>query len=131
MRTSARNMLQGTVSKVARGVVSAEVVLDVTDAIQIVTISSVESVDALSLEPVSTVYALIKSSFVLLATGDGLERTSARNVLRGTVAKRDDGAVNTEIVIDLGQSASIAAVITKESAVSRDLKVGDPACAIV
>jgi molybdenum-pterin binding domain len=131
MRTSARNMLQCTVSEVKRGVVSSEVILDVTDSIQLVAIITAESVNALALQPGVAVYALIKSSFVLLAPGEGLERSSARNVLRGTVAKRTDGPVNAEIVIDLSPGVSIAAIVTRESAASLDLKIGDPACAIV
>ncbi|MGZ9106506.1 MAG: TOBE domain-containing protein [Rhodoplanes sp.] len=58
-------------------------------------------------------------------------RTSARNVLSGTVARREDGAVNSEIILDLGHGKTIAAIITKESAISLDFKVGDRACALI
>ncbi len=39
--------------------------------------------------------ALIKSSFIVLAKGEGL-MTSARNQLRGEVSHREDGAVSSE-----------------------------------
>jgi molybdate transport system regulatory protein len=77
------------------------------------------------------VFALIKSSFVLLAPEGEVGRTSARNVLRGAVARREDGAVNSEVILDLGDGKSIAAVITKESAVNLDFKIGDRACALI
>lgn len=131
MRTSARNMLRCKVSEIKRGAVNAEILLDVAGSIQLAAIITEESVESLALAPGREVFALIKSSFVLLAPDGEVGRTSARNVLRGSVAKREDGAVNSEIILDLGQGTSIAAIITKESASNLDLKVGDRACALI
>jgi len=111
--------------------VNAEIDLDVSPTIKLVVIITEGSVKSLSLEPGSEVFALIKSSFVMLAPEGEVGRTSARNVLHGTVARREDGAVNSEIVLDLGDGKSLAAIITKESASSLDFKVGDPACALI
>lgn len=131
MRTSARNMLFCKVAAVKRGAVNAEIDLDVSPSIKLVAIITEGSVKSLGLEPGSEVFALIKSSFVLLAPEGEVGRTSARNVLHGTVARREDGAVNSEVILDLGDGKSIAAIITKESAISLDFKVGDPACALI
>lgn len=131
MRTSARNMLLCKVSEVKPGAVNAEILMDVTPGIKLVAIITDDSVKSLGLAAGKDVYALIKSSFVLLAPAGEVGRTSARNVLTGTVAKREDGAVNSEIVIDIGSGKSIAAIVTKESANSLNLKVGDAASALI
>ena len=131
MRTSARNMLLCKVAAVKHGAVNAEIVLDIAEGIPLVAIITEESVKNLELAPGKEVFALIKSSFVLLAPADEVGRTSARNVLIGTVARREDGAVNSEVIIDIGSGRSIAAIITKESANSLNFRVGDPAAALI
>ncbi|WP_263053728.1 TOBE domain-containing protein [Defluviicoccus vanus] len=130
MRTSARNMLLCKVVKITSGAVNAEVLLDVSDTIQLVAIITEGSVKNLELAPGKEVFALIKSSFVLLAPAGEVGRTSARNVT-GAVARREDGAVNSEIILDLGSGKSIAAIVTKESANSLNFKVGDQASALI
>lgn len=131
MRTSARNMLLCTVAEVKHGAVNAEIDLKVSGSITLVAIITEDSVNNLELAPGKKVYALIKSSFVLLAPEAEVGRTSARNVLHGTVSEREDGAVNSEILLDLGDGTQIASIITKESARSLDFKVGDRACALI
>ena len=131
MKTSARNMLLCKVAKITNGAVNAEILLDVSATIQLVAIITEASVKTLALAPGKEVFALVKSSFVLLAPAGEVGRTSARNVLTGTVAHREDGAVNSEIILDLGNGKSIAAIVTKESANSLDFKVGDAASALI
>ena len=131
MRTSARNMLLSKVVEVKPGAVSAEVILDVADDIRLVAIITEESVKTLGVKPGTEVFALIKSSFVLLAPDGEIGRISARNIISGTVARREDGAVNSEIVLDIGGGKTLAAIITKESAQSLAFKVGDRACALI
>ena len=43
-------------------------------------------------------------------------RTSARNILKGTVKTITPGAVNTEVVIELAGGQEVVSIITKESA---------------
>lgn len=131
MKTSARNMLLCTVVQIKPGAVNAEVLLDVSPSLQLAVIITDDSVASLDLAPGSKAYALIKSSFVILARAGEVGRTSARNVIPGTVVRREDGAVNSEIVLDIGEGKSIAAIITKESAASLDFKVGEAACALI
>lgn len=131
MRTSARNMLLCTVAEVKHGAVNAEILLNVAEGIKLVAIITEESVKNLELAAGKEVFALVKSSFVLLAPAGEVGRTSARNVLVGTVARREDGAVNSEIIIDIGGGKSIAAIITKESATTLGFKVGDRAAALI
>lgn len=130
MRTSARNALRGVVRHVTDGAVNAEVVLEIAPDVRIVAVVSRASVAELGLRPGVPAIALIKASFVTLAVGEGL-RTSARNQLAGVVSRREDGAVNSEISLDLAAGKALTAVVTRESAEALDLKVGDAATALI
>ena len=115
MKTSARNALRGVVSRVTEGAVNSEVALKVADGVEIISIITRQSVLDLGLAPGTPAIALIKSSFVVLAKGEGLV-TSARNQLRGEVVQREDGAVSSEITLSLGDVKTLTATITRESA---------------
>ncbi len=131
MKTSARNALRGVVAEVRLGQVNAEVTLRVSGDVDIVAMITRESVVDLGLAPGVQAMALIKSSFVILVAGDDPVRTSARNRLTGTVIRHEQGAVNDEVVLDLGQGKTITATITRASGSDLGLKVGDAAQALV
>ena len=130
MKTTARNHLRGTVVEVREGAVNAEVLLDIQGT-PLVAIVTNESVRNLGLAPGIEAFALIKASWVILATEDGGLKTSARNRLCGTVERRIDGAVNAEIVLALDGGARLAAIVTLESARNLDIREGDRACALI
>jgi molybdate transport system regulatory protein len=131
MRTSARNALSGVVETVTPGAVNAEVVLRLTDGVHLTAVITGRSVADLGLAPGVEATALVKSSFVILAPAGEVGRISARNRLEGTVVAREDGAVNSEIVLDLGGGKTLAAVVTKESAEDLGLRPGSRACALI
>ena len=131
MKTSARNALRGVVSQVTEGAVNSEVTLKIADGVQIVAIITKESVSDLGLEPGRAAMALVKSSFVILGVGDEAPRTSARNRLSGKVIRHDQGAVNDEVVLDVGEGKSITATITRGSAEELGIAVGEPAWALI
>jgi molybdate transport system regulatory protein len=131
MKTSARNALRGTVEAVVLGPVNAEVSLAVAGGPTITAVITRGAVEELGLAVGREAIALIKSSFVILAAGDGEIRTSARNCLKGVVVRREDGAVNSEIVLELSPGKTITAVITRESAEALGLDVGRPALALI
>ncbi|HEY1926206.1 MAG TPA: TOBE domain-containing protein [Caulobacteraceae bacterium] len=131
MRTSARNALRGVVSDVTHGAVDTEVTLKIHDGVSIVAIVSKRSAEDLRLAPGVEAIALIKASFVILAEGDGLCRTSARNALSGTVVSVDEGAVNSEVALELADGKTLTAIVTRRSAQSLGFKVGDRATALV
>lgn len=131
MKTSARNALRGVVETVSDGAVNGEVSLKVAEGLTITSIVTRASVADLGLAPGAPAIALIKSSFIILAAGREPLRTSARNQLFGTVISRQDGAVNAEVVLELTGGKTLAATLTLESAEALDLKVGDPAIALI
>ena len=130
MQTSARNALRGVVSRLTEGAVNSEVGLEVAKGLEITAIVTRESVEALKLAVGRPAIALIKSSFVVLAKGEGL-KTSARNQIAGRVAARHDGAVSSEIVLDIAEGKTLTATITRESAEALELKPGEPVTALI
>jgi len=131
MKTSARNALRGVVDQVIDGAVSAEVILRLGDGAKIVSVVTRHSVEDLGLAPGTPAIALIKSSFVILAREDGGLRTSARNKLSGVVTHVERGAVNDEVVIDIGGGKTLTATVTHESAEALELKVGERIAALI
>ena len=131
MKTSTRNVYRCVITKVTEGAVSAEVTMDLADGQSLTATITERSAEDLGLAPGTEVFALIKSSFVILAAGDAPGAISVRNRLTGTVASRHDGAVNAEIVLDLGGGKTMAAIITLESARELNLQPGDRATALV
>jgi molybdate transport system regulatory protein len=58
-------------------------------------------------------------------------KTSARNQFRGTVQAVRKGAVNADVILDLGDGAQICANITNEAVEELDLKTGREAIALI
>ncbi len=56
---------------------------------------------------------------------------SARNALKGTVKKVEEGAVNTEVLLEVAPGVEITAIITKASAEKLGLSVGKAAYAVI
>ena len=129
MKLSTRNQLKGTVASITKGVVNSEVVIQLPGKSQIVSIITNGAVKNLELEEGSKVIALIKASNVMLGIEVG--KISARNVLCGKVTSVNEGAVNTEVLVDLGDGCSITSVITKMSAQNLGLTKDVKVCAIV
>lgn len=130
MRTSARNALRGVVTRVSAATVNAEVTLEVAPGVSITAVVTRESLDELGLAPGRPAVALIKSSFVMLAKGEGL-MTSARNQLAGRIVRREDGALSSEVILEIAEGKTLTAAITRESAEAMALSVGDTVTALI
>ncbi len=66
MKLSARNVLSATVKAVTPGAVDTEVVVEVAPGIEIVSIITKQSAEALGLKPGAKAYAVIKASNVII-----------------------------------------------------------------
>lgn len=130
MKTSARNQFSGKVIGVKPGAVNDEIELEIGGGQKIVAIVTHESAKTLGLQTGAQAFALIKSSSVIVMTDGEGARFSARNRLTGTVSRLIKGAVNTDVVIALSSGASVAAIITNESADALALKEGSRATAM-
>ncbi len=58
-------------------------------------------------------------------------KISARNVIRGRVVAIHAGAINSEVVIDIGGGTQLVSVITKTSVDALGLKPGKDAVAVI
>ena len=67
MKFSARNTLQGTVKKIVPGSVNSEVTIEVAPGVEITSIITKTSAENLGLAEGKEVYAVIKSSDVMVA----------------------------------------------------------------
>lgn len=56
---------------------------------------------------------------------------SARNSLKGTIKSIEDGAVNTQVVIELSNGVEVVSIITKESAERLNLTTGKKVYAVI
>ena len=68
MSISARNSLKGKIKRITPGAVNTEVVVEVADGIEVVSIITKESAERLGLAEGRQVYAVVKASDVMIAT---------------------------------------------------------------
>ena len=128
LRTSARNQLAGSVSRIERGAVNAVVTLALPGAFDVVHASlTMASLRELGLKKGVPAVALIKAPSVFIAAGDAVgSALSVRNDLRGTVTRVQAGAVNTEVQARLAGGQTMAAMLSAASALRLGLKAGAP-----
>jgi molybdate transport system regulatory protein len=131
MKISARNVLAGTVEKVTKGAVNAEINLQLEGGEKVASIITNGSANALKLKKGAAAFAVIKASEVMIGTDLDGAKLSARNVLPGVVSKVQDGAVNSEVILTLPGGSKVVASITKTSVKSLGLKKGTKASAII
>ena len=130
MSTSARNQWSGVVAHVAQGAVNDDIEIKLHSGDRITAIITHESTEHLGLETGREVVALVKASSVLIGKGRTRLKLSARNQLAGTVTRLTRGAVNSEVVVRLRESYTVAAVITNQSASELELAEGHKVWAI-
>ena len=58
-------------------------------------------------------------------------KLSARNILKGTISKINQGSVNSEVIIQLPGGLEIVSIITKNSVKSLGLKKGKEVYAVI
>ena len=130
MKTSARNAFRCKVAEVRQDTVSVEVILSLTDTVSLAATITAESASDLQIVTGAEVTALIKAPFILLATGKTAPQISTRNCIPGVVVRREDGAVNSEIIVDIGGGKRLIANISRESAEKLQLAAESPVWAM-
>jgi molybdate transport system regulatory protein len=130
LKTSARNQFLGKVTQVTHGSVNDEIELEVAGGQTIVAIVTHDSTVDLGLTVGAEAFALVKASSIILVSDTGDAKFSARNQMRGTIARLTPGAVNCEVVIDISGGGTVAAIITNQGSDSLGLAVGGQATAM-
>ena len=130
MKVSARNTFAGTITKITKGAVNAEVTFSLKGGVPLTAVVTNGAIDNLGLKTGSEAYAIIKASSVIIGTDLHDAKVSARNVFCGTIAKIIEGPVSAEVDVEIGGGNIVSAVITHESSKRLELKVGGHACAL-
>ena len=129
MKTSARNQFLGKIVEIKEGAVNAEVALDIGGD-ELIAGITLDSLKHLNLTEGMEVYGLIKAQWIILCEDNNL-KTSARNRLCGTIARCHEGAVNSEVILELPGGKHLTAIITNESYRELGFKPGIRACALI
>jgi molybdate transport system regulatory protein len=119
-------MLPTVVTSIVHGGVNAEVGLMLGERTMLDAVITNRSVERLGLKPGGEVWALIKSSSVILAEDAPGLKLSARNQLGGTIREVTRGPVSAEVLVDVGGGTVIVAVVTTHSAEDLELAPGKP-----
>ena len=130
MKISARNVFSGTIEKITRGAVNAEVTLLISANTRITSIITNGAVDNLSLKEGLTAYAIIKSSSIIIGSDLEGSKISARNIMSGKISKIIEGPVSSEVDVDVDGGNVISATITHGSSEKLAIKEGDQVSAI-
>lgn len=129
LKTSARNQFAGTITGLRDGGIDYEVRIRLDARTEIAAIITKASAENLALAIGKEVFALVKSSSVMLTTERGIKLT-ARNQLWGEVAAVHQGPVNNEVTLALPSGRSVTCVLTADSCEALGLAPGVEACAI-
>jgi len=68
MKVSARNLIPGKIKSITNGMVSSEVVLEIAPGVEITSVITKHSVEAMGLKEGGNVKAMVKASSVMLVT---------------------------------------------------------------
>ena len=123
MQISARNQLSGTIKKIVKGVVNTQLYLQLKSGNTLISVITNDAVETLGLNEGDDVTAIFKSTSVLLGTG-GEMKISAENRFEGIVETVREGTVNAEVIIKMGETDRIVAVLTKDSVDFLGIEVG-------
>ncbi|MHC8352927.1 TOBE domain-containing protein [Pseudomonas sp. RT4P38] len=113
------------------GAVNAEVSLKLSGGNELVAVVTMESVKNLGLAVGKEAIALVKAPWVMLMTESSDIRLSARNCLEGKVTSVIDGAVNSEVVIQLDGGTEVYSIVTRQAVAELGLAPGVSATAVI
>jgi molybdate transport system regulatory protein len=126
---SARNQISGTVANIRSGAAMSLVSI-VADRLEVTAAITNQAVQELGLQTNDSVLALVKSTEVLLMTGDTAHvKISARNKVSGQVAAIQRGSAMGSVTIDVG-SMKLTSAITRQAIDELQLEQGQPVTAV-
>jgi molybdate transport system regulatory protein len=130
LRTSARNVLRGSVAAIRTDALSAEVSVAVTGQTTIHAHITVEGLADLGVAVGRDVLVLVKANFVTLAAAGEAARLSVRNRIPGRVARCEVSDVAGLVTLDIGGGRTLTASVTAESVEALGLVPGKAAEAL-
>jgi molybdate transport system regulatory protein len=130
MKSSARNQFFGKVTRIKKDAVNDEIEIALNGDDSIVAIITSESRQNMELTIGSEVWALVKASWVMLATDDNDFKLSVRNRLCGTISRLTRGQVSSEVIVTLPGGNTVCAIVTNDSVTEMKLQEGEKVCAV-
>jgi molybdate transport system regulatory protein len=127
---SSQNAFHGVIVSIGHDGFGADVAVDLSDHVGIVSFISDDSLSALGVRLGDPATVLIDASSVLIAPGSEAPLLSAQNCLCGVVRKCMLYPVTAEIELEIGRNHRITASVTARAAVDLKLSPGDPAYAL-
>jgi molybdate transport system regulatory protein len=109
-KTSARNAFFGKISAIQRGDIQSRVELTTIGGHSLVTMITNDSLQALGLRQGMLATAEVKAPWVTLQKGGEEPRCSAENRYRGSIIRRNRGAISTEYVVRLADHTELCAI---------------------
>lgn len=131
MKISARNVWLGNVAQIEKGAVNSVVTVALKGQDTIVSVITDNSVQRLELAIGSEVLAIVKAPSVMLALEVDPKKISARNILKGTIARIVPGVVNDEVTLDLAGGNTVTSILTSASVKRLGLEEGLPVAAVI
>jgi molybdate transport system regulatory protein len=126
---SARNQISGTVANIRSGA-AMSLVSVVADRLEVTAAITNQAVQELGLQTNDSVLALVKSTEVLLMTGDTANiKISARNKVSGQITDIQRGSAMGSVTIDVG-SMKLTSAITRQAIDELQLEPGQPVTAV-
>ncbi len=116
MKVTTRNILEGVVTSVKRGVVNDEVDIDLKGGLKVSAIVTCQSTGTLGLCPGREVLAMVKGINVLLVRDLDGYVLSSRNMLPGTVKSVKKGQIMASVSVELDNGDHLTSVCTADSA---------------
>ena len=116
MKVTTRNLLEGVVTSVKRGVVNDEVDIDLKGGLKVSAIVTCKSTETLKIEPGREVLAMVKGVNVLLVRDIEGYVLSSRNMLPGTVKSVKKGQIMASVSVELDNGDHLTSVCTVDSA---------------
>jgi molybdenum-pterin binding domain len=129
-KTSARNSFFGKIIAIERGDVQARITLVNLSEHQVASIITSESLDRLGLRPGQLITAEVKAPWIILLRGQTTTGCSADNRLQGTIARINQGLVNSECVIRLDDHTELCALIATSEMDAAGFTVGEQVWAL-
>lgn len=122
-RTSARNNFFGRITRIRRGDIQSEVRLTSVGGHEITAVITNDSLTRLGFREGGFATAEVKAPWVIVSAEEGV-RNSAVNRLTGVLARVEQGALTSEIIVRLADGLEVCSIVTEESRAALDLRPG-------
>jgi molybdate transport system regulatory protein len=124
LQISARNQIQGKIKSIKQKRVNSEVLLELKSGHELLSVITNSAVESLNLKIADEVMAIFKSTSVTMQK----ESSSRYNNFLGTLKHKEEGKLNVELILDLGEEETLVSMMPLEEA---NFSVGEEVVATV